>query len=152
MFFSTSHVINANLLVLHLSSLSVFCLVFSQHLFPTTACTCTFSETRSALPTHYSTFNMSLYLCDIECILTFDDSELKIHLYSPATHYTSISLQQRREVLYYLLNHAMFHVFASYHQSKIDAIVFNVQILLSLIIMDDSVNIWPICDRIVLSQ
>ena len=27
----------------------------------------------------------------------------------------------------------MFHVFASYHQSKIDAAVFNVQILITLI-------------------
>ena len=76
---------------------------------------------------------MSLYLCDIERILTFDDSELKIYLCSPATHYTSISLQQRKEVLCYLFNLAMFHVFASYHQRKIDAVVFNVQILITLI-------------------
>ena len=72
---------------------------------------------------------MSLYLCDIECILIFD--ELKIYLCSPATHYTSSSLQQRKEVLCYLFNLAMFHVFAFYHQSKID--VFNVQILIILI-------------------
>ena len=109
----------------------VFCLVFFQHLFPTTACTCTLSETRPALPTHYSTFKMSLHLCDIECILIFD--ELKIYLCSPATHYTSSSLQQRKEVLCYLFNLAMFHVFAFYHQSKIDVAVFNVQILIILI-------------------
>ena len=76
---------------------------------------------------------MSLYLCDIERILTFDDSELKIYLCSPDTHYTSISLQQRKEELCYLFNLAMFHVFASYHLSKIDAVVFNVQILITLI-------------------
>ena len=122
-------------------------LVFFQHLFSKTVCTCTLSPSKSASPAYYSTTELLLWICLYNMYL--DISEVQTILTACFYLLCLTFLTIYKNVLYYLLRSATLTVFVFCHLSKIisQSLWLCKYSLLKIIIMDDQVNTCPICER-----
>ena len=109
-------------------------LVFFQHLFSKTLCTCTFYQSKSASPAYYSTIELPLWICLHNMYMYLDISDAQTILTACYYLLCLTFLTTFKNVLYHLLRSTTLTVFVFCHQSKI---VASVSVTVQIFITED---------------